>query len=187
MTQENLKQLGVAISAAMRSIDKATFSAEEIMAQTFPHQPKGKPDAERYYAIQDAAREDYVDKRRAELVKSGGAWDKETETLAKKAFSTKWSRLIGKLGYDAIKPDGSVSTQGKGGGKPKGEKPEKETPATRPMVMADHVAALFGHCDDKLIECVAFAVSHEVSFVAWAQAQAAAGAAVEKPLSKKAK
>jgi hypothetical protein len=169
----NVSKLGAAIAKAFRAIDGARSKAAEAIKAAFPTQPQGAAGFTLYTQVRETAEADYI-----------GAADGEERKAAKNAFKTMWSRALKDASIRPVNSKGEISQQGAGGGAPEKvaeteSAPEKvaETESAPVSIKPDPraaVTALFGHCDDQLLECVLFAAAHELIFTQWANASAAA-------------
>ena len=160
----SLDSAAIQLSDVFKAGDGAATKAAAIMRDAFTgwkdSQPTGEAGAKAYATLRETCEKLYV-----------GDADGEARKTAKNAFKTHWSRTLRIAGIRPVNAKGEVSGQGAGGGKPKtAEEPAKPQPATQ----RDLVTALFGHCDDQLLECVLYATAHEMLFVQWAAASAAA-------------
>lgn len=169
--------LGAAIAKAFSAVDGARAQACAALQEAFPSQPSGMAGYTRYSEIQEAARNAYIAERSA-LNGKTLPFSKEPYVYdakrCRKAFATTWSRAMGDAGLRPINAKGEVSTQGAGGGKPKAAEKSEEAAKPQPATQRDLITALFGHCDDGLMEAMLYATAHELLFVQWAKASAAA-------------
>jgi hypothetical protein len=159
----NVSKLGAAIAKAFRAIDGARSKAAEAIKAAFPTQPQGAAGFTLYTQVRETAEADYI-----------GAADGEERKAAKNAFKTMWSRALKDASIRPVNSKGEISQQGAGGGAPEKVAETESAPVSIKPDPRAAVTALFGHCDDQLLECVLFAAAHELIFTQWANASAAA-------------
>lgn len=163
----SLDSAAIQLSDVFKAGDGAAMKAAAIMRDAFSgwkdSQPTGEAGAKAYSTLRETCEKLYV-----------GDSDGEARKTAKNAFKTHWSRTLRIAGIRPVNAKGEVSTQGAGGGKPKAAEKSEEAAKPQPATQRDLITALFGHCDDGLMEAMLYATAHELLFVQWAKASAAA-------------
>lgn len=163
----SLDSAAIQLSDVFKAGDGAASKAAAIMRDAFAgwkdSQPTGEAGAKAYSTLRETCEKLYV-----------GDADGEARKTAKNAFKTHWSRTLRIAAIRPVNAKGEVSAQGAGGGKPKSTEKEAEPAKPQPATQRDLITALFGHCDDQLLECVLYATAHELLFTQWARASAAA-------------